>query len=161
MRIFTGMKAASVSEIKKILEKKSQRELLDHCIRLIKFKKENKELLDFLLFQSGDLPAYIENLKAETEELFAAINYSNIFFIKKSVRKILRMLNKHSRFILSKQIEAEILIHFCNCILKYRVPLKKSRQLQNLYNTQLAKIDSALLTLHPDLQYDLRRQLNQ
>ena len=153
------MKAASIHEIKKELEKKQGNELVSYCLRLVKFKKENKELLDFLLFQSGDLPAYIENLKAETEELFAAINYSNIFFIKKSVRKILRMLNKHSRFILSKQIEAEILIHFCNCILKYRVPLKKSRQLQNLYNTQLAKIDSALLTLHPDLQYDLRKQL--
>jgi hypothetical protein len=154
------MKVATVQEIKKELEKKERKELLSYCLRLVKFKKENKELLDFLLFQSGDLPGYIENVKAETEELFAAINYSNIFFIKKSVRKILRMLNKQNRFILSKQAEAETLIHFCNCIVKYPLPLKKSRQLQNLYNTQLAKIDAVLLTLHPDLQYDLRRQLN-
>ena len=154
------MKAATIHEIKKELEKKEGRELVSYCLRLAKFKKENKELLDFLLFQSGDVEEYVENLKAETEELFAAINYSNIFFIKKSIRKILRMLNKHNRFILSRQVEAEILIHFCNCILKYPVPLKKSRQLQNLYNTQLAKIEAALLTLHPDLQYDLRRQLN-
>ena len=154
------MKAATIHEIKKELEKKEGRELVSYCLRLAKFKKENKELLDFLLFQSGDVEEYVENLKAETEELFTAINYSNIFFIKKSIRKILRMLNKHNRFILSRQVEAEILIHFCNCILKYAVPLKKSRQLQILYNTQLAKIEAALLTLHPDLQYDLRRQLN-
>jgi len=57
------MKAASINEIKKNLEKRDFNELLEYCIRLTKFKKENKELLTFLLFEADDIPGYIENVK--------------------------------------------------------------------------------------------------
>ena len=153
------MKAASVNEIKKNLEKRDFNELLEYCIRLTKFKKENKELLAFLLFESGDIPSYIEGVKEEVNDQFNSINQSNIYFIKKSVRKILRLINKHIRFSLSKQTEAELLIHFCNCIITYSIPVKNSRQLMNLYENQLRKIEKSLDSLHPDLQYDLRRQM--
>jgi len=153
------MKAASINEIKKNLEKRDFNELLEYCIRLTKFKKENKELLAFLLFESGDIPSYIDGVKEEMNDQFNGINKSNIYFIKKSVRKILRLMNKHIRFSLSKQTEAELLIHFCNCIITYSIPIKKSRQLMNLYENQLRKIDESLDSLHPDLQYDLRRQM--
>lgn len=153
------MKAATINDIKKDLEKRSAHELLSYCLRLAKFKKENKELLHFLLFESDDTPAYIENIKLETDEMFLEINMSNVHYIKKSVRKILRYINKHIRFTGSKQIEAELLIHFCNAILKNSIPLKKSRQLSNIYESQLKKIEAVLATLHPDLQYDLKRQL--
>jgi single-stranded DNA-specific DHH superfamily exonuclease len=153
------MKAASINEIKKNLEKRDFNELLEYCIRLTKFKKENKELLAFLLFDSGDIPSYIDGVKEEMNDQFNGINKSNIYFIKKSVRKILRLVNKHIRFSLSKQTEAELLIHFCNCIITYSIPIKKSRQLMNLYENQLRKIDESLGSLHPDLQYDLRRQM--
>jgi hypothetical protein len=152
------MKAATINDIKKDLEKRSANELLLYCLRLAKFKKENKELLHFLLFESEDTSAYIENIKQETDEMFLEINMSNVHYIKKSVRKILRYINKHIRFTGSKQIEAELLIHFCNGILKNSIPLKKSRQLSNIYESQLMKIEAVLATLHPDLQYDLRRQ---
>jgi len=153
------MKAASINEIKKNLEKRDFNELLEYCIRLTKFKKENKELLAFLLFESGDIPSYIDGVKEEMNDQFNGINKSNIYFIKKSVRKILRLMNKHIRFSLSKQTEAELLIHFCNCIITYSIPIKKSRQLMNLYENQLRKIDESIDSLHPDLQYDLRRQM--
>lgn len=153
------MKAATINDIKKDLEKRSTNELLSYCLRLAKFKKENKELLHFLLFESEDTATYIENIKQETDEMFLEINMSNVHYIKKSVRKILRYINKHIRFTASKQIEAELLIHFCNGILTNSIPLKKSRQLSNIYESQLKKIEAVLATLHPDLQYDLKRQL--
>jgi len=153
------MKPVSISEIKKDLEKRDFHELMEYCLRLGRFKKENKELLAFLLFESGNIPEYIENVKQDIEQQFADINKSNIYFIKKSVRKILRTINKHIRFSLSKQTEAELLIHFCNCLNNYSIPLKKSRQLMNLYESQRIKIDAALSNLHPDLQYDLKKQL--
>lgn len=154
------MKAASVSEIKKDLEKSSHRELLDYCIRLIKFKKENKELIAFLLFERDDISGYVERIKQDTNVLFSEINQSNTYFIKKSIRKILRNLNKQIRFTLSGQVEAELLIHFCNCFDEYSIPVNKSRQLLNLYEAQLKRIEKALSGLHPDLQFDLMRQLN-
>ncbi len=153
------MKPASISEIKKNLEERGSNELLEYCLRLARFKKENKELLAFLLFESDNISAYTENVKQEIDEQFEEINKSNIYFIKKSVRKILRSTNKHIRFCSEKQTEAELLIHFCNCLNKFSIPLKKSRQLMNLYESQLKKIDTALSMLHPDLQYDLKKQL--
>ena len=155
------MKTPSLNELKKELEYKDKTELLSFCMRLVKFKKENKELLAFLLFEESDINTYIENIKQETTEYFGGINSSNIYFIKKGLRKILRLVSKQIKFAGSKQAEAEILIHFCNNILEFSIPLHKSRQLLNIYQTQLNKIDSALATLHPDLQYDLRKQLKQ
>jgi len=153
------MKAASIQELKKELEDRNQAELLSFCLRLAKFKKENKELLTFLLFESDDINAYIENVKQETTRFFDEINTSNVYYVKKSVRKILRNANKHIRFSGSKQAEAEILIHFCNEIINFSIPLHKSKPLQKMYETQLRKIDESLSALHPDLQYDLRKQL--
>jgi hypothetical protein len=153
------MKASSLTELKKEMQYRSNKELLSFCLRLAKFKKENKELLTFLLFEEGNITNYISGVKKETSDYFAEINNSNVYYIKKSVRKILRYVNKHIRFTGSKQAEAEILIHFCNNIVDFSIPLHKSRQLFNMYETQLNKIDSALSTLHPDLQYDLRKQL--
>ena len=153
------MKASSLNELKKELEYRSNKELLSYCLKLAKFKKENKELLTFLLFEEGDITTYIENVKKETTGYFSEINNSNIYYIKKSVRKILRYANKHIKFAGSKQAEAEILIHFCNDIIEFSIPLHKSRQLFKMYKTLVNKIDSILSTLHPDLQYDLRKQL--
>jgi hypothetical protein len=153
------MKAASVNEIKKELEERDHGDLLSLCLRLAKFKKENKELLTFLLFEANDLTGYIENIKQETTGYFDEINTTNIYYIKKTVRKILRHINKHIRFSLSRQAEAEILIHFCNCINKFSIPLHKSKPLAKMYETQIKKINDSLETLHPDLQYDLKKQL--
>jgi hypothetical protein len=153
------MKAASVNELKKELESKNHIELLSFCMRLARFKKENKELLTFLLFEADDIITYVENVKEEITGLFNEINSSNIYYIKKGVRKILRYLNKYIKFSSSKQAEAEMRIHFCNCMIQFSTSLKKSNQLLNMYKGQLKKIDETLATLHADLQYDLKKQL--
>lgn len=152
------MKPHSINDIKKDLEKKNSEELVVYCLRLAKYKKENKELLGFLLFDHDDIPEFLENVKQEIENLFREINKTNIYYIKKSIRKILKELNKNIRFSMSKQIEAELLIHFCNCINSFSVPIKQSQQLSNLYEAQLKRIENSLSELHPDLQYDLKRQ---
>ena len=150
---------ASLSQIKKELENRNKTELLEDCLRLVKFKKENKELLSFVLFDSHDLPSFIEKVKAEVDALFEGMNMSNVYFIKKTTRKILRNLTKYIRFTQSKEIEAELLIYFCNCFHRYKIPVNRSKQLLNIYNGQLKKAESALDALHPDLQYDLRKIL--
>ncbi|MFS8083691.1 MAG: hypothetical protein ACMG51_09580 [Ginsengibacter sp.] len=148
---------SSLSDIKKELQHKNNTELLEFCIRLAKFKKENKELLAFLIFEP-DEALFIENIKKNTDILFEEINFSNVHFIKKSVRKILRMINKNIRFALSKQVEAELLLHFCNCFVTFSIPTRKSRQLLNIYEGQVKKFNQALSALHEDMQYDLKRQ---
>lgn len=152
---------ASLSEIKKELEKRDNSELLADCLRLVKFKKENKELLSFILFESQDLPSFIQKVKDEVDTLFEGINMSNAYFIKKTTRKILRNLTKYIRFTQSPEVEAELLIYFCNCFHQYNIPVKKSKQLMNIYTSQLKKIEGAIEKLHPDLQYDLRKTIIQ
>ncbi len=153
------MKTASLNDIKKELSTHNSRDLLEYCLRLAKFKKENKELLQYLLFEAEEISTYIKEAKSQIEEQFLQMNKSNIYFIKKSVRKILRNINKQIRISMSRHVEAELLIQFCNCIIKYSIPIKESRQLNNIYENQLKKIDKTLASLHPDLQYDLKREL--
>ncbi len=81
------MKSATVSEIKKELKTRSQTELVELCLHLSKFKKENKELLTYLLYEADDEAAYIENIKIEIDEQFEAINTSSFYFVKKAYGK--------------------------------------------------------------------------
>ena len=100
------MKAATVKELKDELNKCSYKELLEICLRLSKFKKENKELLTYLLYEASDEAAYIEGIKNELDEQFELINKTSYFFIKKGVRKILRGIKNYIRY--SKKEETEL-----------------------------------------------------
>jgi hypothetical protein len=157
--IYKTMKAASISEIKKELENKPGDECMGLCLRLAKFKKENKELLSYLLFESDDMPSYLNNVKLEIDEFFAGMNFSAVYFIKKTIRKILRQVNKQIKFTASKEAEVELLIYFCNSMIDSGIPFNKSAALSNIYNAQIKKIQDALQNLHPDLQHDLEKQL--
>ena len=99
------MKTASLNDIKKELAKHNSADLLEYCLRLAKFKKENKELLGYLLFESEDIATYTKEIKNEIEEQFLQMNKSNIYFIKKTLRKILRNVNKQIRISMSRKVE--------------------------------------------------------
>ena len=65
------MKAASLSEIKKELKSIPQEVLVEMALRVAKYKKENKELLSYLLFESHNESSYIDSVKAEVESMYA------------------------------------------------------------------------------------------
>jgi hypothetical protein len=153
------MKAATVHEIKDELQQLPAKQLMELCLRLSKFKKENKELLTYLLFEAHDLPAYITNVKQQMDEAFEALNASQIFLAKKTIRKTLRIANKHIRFTGSKLAELELLIHFCSLLQNSGINLAKSTAMLNLYQAQLKKVHAALKTLHEDEQYDYKRTI--
>jgi len=153
------MKAATLKEIKLELKECSQEELLDYCLRLSRFKKENKELLTYLLFESANEAGYIESVKSEIEEEFKHINKTSVYYIKKSVRKILRYTKKYIRYSKKKETEVELLIYYCNELLKIKPSIKENKALKNLYQRQIESIKKALSTLHEDLQYDFEMEL--
>jgi hypothetical protein len=153
------MRSATVNELKNELENLPDKELKELCLRLAKFKKENKELLTYLLFESNDEESYIKNVKSEMDEQFASMNKNNLYFSKKTIRKILRGINKYIRYTGSKQVEISLLTHFCNSINESGIAFHSSTALVNLYNAQVKKIHAAINTLHEDLQYDYRREL--
>ena len=148
------MKAVSVVTIKKELKHRSSEELLELCLRLSKFKKENKELLTYLLFESHDESGYIETVKAEIDEQFETINTNSYFYIKKSVRKILRNIKKYARYSLKKETEVELLLHFCTALKDFEPSIFKNITLNNIYDRQIIAIKKIVSNLHEDLQYD-------
>ena len=89
------MKAVTINELKKELAGLSSRRILEICLRLAKYRKENKELLTYLLFDSDDEQEYIKKIKFEIDLQFQGINKSNLYYIKKSLRKTLRITNKY------------------------------------------------------------------
>ena len=120
------MKAAGSAELKQELKDLSQARLIDLCLRLARFKKENKELLTYLLFDADDLQAYIESVKQEISDNFSEINTSSLYYVKKSLRKILRTVNKHVRYTGEKQAEVELLLHFCKTLHSSKFPFVKA-----------------------------------
>ena len=148
------MKTATVKEIKEELNHYSREELLEYCLRMAKFKKENKELLTYLLFESSNEAFYIEGLKKIIDEQFDQINTNSYYYIKKSVRKILREIKKHIRYSKNKETAIELLIYFCKKLSSLNPSMNKSIALRNIYDRQLTLIKKDIKTLEEDLQYD-------
>jgi hypothetical protein len=155
------MKSATIHEIKQELSTVKPAELVELCLRLGRFKKENKELLTYLLFEAHDEHGYINGIKKEIDELFAEINLSQLYFAKKSLRKIVRIINKYCRYSGSKPTEVELRIYFCTQLKDSGIPIKRNPVINNLYLSQLKKINTVLMTLHEDLQYDYRKDLDE
>ncbi len=153
------MKAATIHEIKQELSTIKPVELAELCLRLAKFKKENKELLTYLLFEAHDEQGYISNVKKEIEEQFGEINLSHLYFVKKSLRKILRSINKHIRYMGSRQAEVELLIYFFRTLNQSGIPIEKNPVILNMYNHQAKKIQELIKSLHEDLQHDYLKEL--
>jgi hypothetical protein len=148
------MKAASISILKKELSTLPYSEVIKICMQIIKYKKENKELLNYLLFDAHNEQQFIENIKNEIDLQFQEINSSHLYFAKKSIRKILKLTNKYIRFSGHKQTEVDLLIYFCTKLKKSGIPIRTSTSLSNIYERKVEKIKLAVATLHEDLQFD-------
>lgn len=153
------MKAESVVTIRKELSHRSHDDIMQLCLRLARFKKENKELLTYLLFEADNEERYISSIKAEIDEHFENINRASYFYIKKSVRKILRNIKKYARYSLKKETEVELLLYFCEKLIDFKPTIKRNVTLTNILNRQLTFIKKITNTLHEDLQYDYNQKL--
>lgn len=153
------MKAASIHQLQKELNELEPKQVLELCVRLAKYKKENKELLTYLIFEAHDEKTYITGIKEEIDILFSEMNRSTTYLIKKSLRKILRLTNKFIKYSGSKETEVELKIYFCSKIKASRIRIDDSVMLSNLYNREVEKIKTTIAKLHEDLQYDYKQEL--
>ena len=154
------MKIATVKDLKTELKHRTNDELLELCLQLSKFKKENKELLTYLLFESDHEENYIDTVKTEIDEQFELINTKTYYFIKKSIRKILKNTKKYSRYSKNKETEITLLLYFCEKLSNLKPSIKKNAVLLNIYNRELDAIKKKVLLLHEDLQYDYNISIN-
>ncbi len=155
------MKIATISEIKRELINYTEEDLRLLCLRLVKHKKESKELLHYLLFEASDEQSFILAVQEEIEEGFAEMNKANLYWAKKSIRKILRNINKYIRFSGQKETEVALRLFYCRQILKSGLAIQRSAALFNLYKRQVTLIEKAIGQLHPDLQFDYEGDLTE
>lgn len=155
------MKAATITELKRELKHQTEEELIALCLSLAKFKKENKELLTYLLFEASDEETFVAEVKEEVEQQFSEINRRSFYLMKKSIRKILRNIKKYIRYSKKKDTEVQLLIHFCQQLKEMSPSINRSITLINLYDRQIKSIHKALSYLHEDLQFDYREELEE
>lgn len=155
------MKAFSTKEIGKELTNLSPRELRDLCLRLSRFKKENKELLTYILFEAADEESYIEGVKADIDRQFEEIHTRSSYLIRKSIRRILLNTRKFIRYSQKKPTEVELLLHFCRKLKSMSPSILRNKSLCNLYIRQTEAVMEKISLLHPDLQYDYESELKE
>jgi predicted nucleotide-binding protein (sugar kinase/HSP70/actin superfamily) len=153
------MKAATVHQLKKELEFLDAKTLVKLCLRLARFKKENKELLTYLLFEAQDEGSYVAMVEEEIDELLKDANRSSFYLTKKSVRKALRQTDKYIRYSDEKETEVRLRLYFLTKLKTSEIKIGKSKVLTNMYLGQIKKVKTALEKLHEDLQYDYQQQL--
>ena len=154
------MRTATLQDLRQELKNLDRSALSELCTRLARYKKENKELLTYLLFEADNADGYIEKIKLIISEAFAQINTSNDYLVKKSVRKILRTTNRYIKYATNKIIEVELLMHFCTSFKNQNIP-RRSTALMNLYKGQTKKLERIILLLQEDLQYDYMKTFDQ
>lgn len=155
------MKAASSKEIKSALLEQSSTQLIDLCLRLARLKKENKELLTYLLFEEQDEDAYIHSAKKVIDEGFQTLNIQSVYIAKKNLRKIIRITNKFIKYSGIDTTEITLLIYVCRCIQESGLKLNNSVALKNIYLSLLKKINTKISSMHEDLQYDYNKEIQE
>lgn len=148
------MTFASIAEIKKELQQTDADVIQSLCLRLAKYKKENKELLGYLLFESQNEASYVRQIKEEIDVQFGELKGRNLYIVKKMLRKTLRYANRHIKYSNQDETDLELRIYFCEKVKAAKIPMDSSPALFNLYQGQLKKINSVLTKLPEDLQSD-------
>ncbi len=151
------MKAASIAQLKKELVKLDHGELLEACLRLARFKKDNKELLTYVLFLSQNESAFVNSICDEIDEQFSLTPNAH----KKTLRKLIRWINKCMRFTKVKDTEIQVRLHFCRALRASKTPIRKSKVVVNMYNGQLKKVRAVIEKLHQDIKNEVERQVQE
>ncbi|HEY8928974.1 MAG TPA: hypothetical protein VIM55_07275 [Mucilaginibacter sp.] len=142
-----------LQDIKKEVQHLSAEQVAELCLRLARYKKENKELLAYLLFEASDEQAFVEKVKAEVGFMLSQLP-SQSYQAAKTVRKVLRLISKYNKFIASKPAEIDLLLNFCFNYLQYISRNVSYKPLRMILVRQVQKINGAIKKLHEDLQFD-------
>jgi histone acetyltransferase (RNA polymerase elongator complex component) len=143
----------NLQAVKKELQHLSAVQMAELCLRLAKYKKDNKELLSYLLFEANHNDDYVESIKQEMQLQFAHLP-AHYYYANKTARKILTLINKHVKFISTKPVEIDLLINYCQNYLLYVDKRTNYKPLRQVIVRQLERIGKLIASLHEDLQFD-------
>lgn len=151
--------AASLKVIKDELSTLSNKELNGIILKMIKFRKENKELVTYLLFDSRDEMEYVRIIKKEIEKALYTVTSSNARNSLKLIRKVLRNTRKAIKFSGKNETEIQLLLHYCSILKSKDLPLTRVKALNSIWDRCILNAGKAISTLHEDLRYDYGMEL--
>ncbi len=137
-----------------------QSELIEALTRLAKYSKENKELLNYLLFEADFESNYIEKIKSDLDDQFDNLSVYKPNLLKKQLQKIARVLKKNIKYSDVKQTEIELLIHFCLKMMKVPVDFHRHPVMINILKRQFVRIEKVIGALDEDLQDDYNKEVD-
>ena len=154
------MNSPKLNDLKKELQHLDVIKLKDICLKLAKYKVENKELLNYLLFYEEEKSAYINDIKGIIINEFDDLHPS-IYYVKKQLSKLTRIMNKHIKFIGEKDKEIEIILCFCDEFIKHPVVKAGYKALSLMLYRQLKRANKIIPKLNEDLQFDYQKILDE
>ncbi|MBK0382621.1 hypothetical protein I5M32_06560 [Pedobacter sp. SD-b] len=153
------MDSPKLAELKKELNHLEIQEVKEICLRLAKYKTENKELLHYLLFYQDKKEVYVEDIKQLIINEFDDLHPS-IYYVNKQLRKLIRIMNKHIKYIGEKDKECDIILCFCDEFIKHPIVTVTQQSLILLLFRQLKRAKRILPKLNEDLQFDYQQQFD-
>jgi hypothetical protein len=153
------MKSATIRELKQELQDRPAHEVMALCLRLCRFKKENKELMTYLLFEAQDEESFIESVKQELDQRFEQVNRKSPYFVRKSFRSILQHARKFIRYSSNKETEVELLLHYCRRLKEFKPDIRQHRRQLSIHQKLTGQLEKKICALHEDLHYDYLNEL--
>ena len=154
------MKIPSLANIKKELVQRNVAELVDLVLQLSKLNRDNKAYVYFKLFEADDQELYITMVKEDLEDAFQNANLKSYFTAKKSAQAIRRMMNKSLKLTKDKVTTIALIFFFCEKIIEFGYLKFNHPVINNLYASQVKKIEKLVAGLHEDLQFDYQETLH-
>lgn len=153
------MNNPKLTDLKKELNYHEPTELKELCLRLAKYKVENKELLNYLLFYQDRKEDYVFEVKNLLSTDFENL-YPSIYYVTKQLRKLTRVMNKHIKYIGEKDKETEIVLSFCELFINTDLVKSSHKALIGLLFRQLKRVNKLIAKLQEDLQFDYQQQFD-
>lgn len=153
------MESPKLNNIRKEINHLPKEVLVDYCLKIAKYKTENKEFLNYLLFYSDNAELYITEIKKIIDEGFNELPYSD-YTATKVLRKLTRIMNKHIKFIADKSYELELALYFCTQFIDKSSPKTHHKPLIALLFRQLKRIEKLIPKLDEDLQFDFQSEFD-
>ena len=154
------MNSPKLSELKKELVFKDPLTLQTLCLRLAKYKTENKELLHYLLFYEDRKEDYVLEVKNLMDTEFDDLHPS-IYYVTKQLRKLTRVMNKHIKYIADKNMETELALYFSKLFIEHSIVNSSHKALIGLLFRQLKRVDKLIAKLEEDLAFDNQQQFEE
>ena len=148
------MNVVSVPDLRKKIKYIDRQNLENLCLRLARYKIENKELITYFLFESKNEFEYVIGIKKIIDKYFDEIKTANYYYLKKYIRKILRRIKKFSKYSNNPETEVELILHFCVRMNDINLSFKKNKTLNNILKIQIKNIRKKITKLHCDLQFE-------